>query len=541
MAYEYSDLVAEAKGWATEVITRSWASESKLHDLLNYEARTPESLFSGSSSRPLIIAFLGGTGVGKSTLLNRLAGQEIARTGVVRPTSKEVTLFHHTSVKITQLPSRLPIDKIKVAEHSDASKKHIIWIDMPDFDSTEKSNQQLVLEWLPHIDVLVYVVSPERYRDNKAWQLLLAEGGKHAWIFVLNQSDRGEVEQYQDFINQLHKAGFNNPIVYQTCCVTDKTLAQIDEFNALEAAMQTLATENTVKQLELRGGQVRKVELSKVLASALDVLGSPASSQVLIPFWRKQWQNFEGLLIDAMALPLQQLAEYYALHSSDLSAKELDNHSSHKIHHGLWDKWAQARLEDALDALIIQADSLELPIAPIKQAIQPVRENAQKMIADKTLLSVRKALINPGNVIQRALIKVAFVAEIILPIAAMGWVGYQVFIEFYEASLAEIPHYVGVNFAVNSAMLIAIAWLFPYFLKKKLKPSIEKAALKGLRNGLLGALQSIELEVVERIKQNAQIQEDLRQQAEKIMSACQEDNDNLFELPENSPLERMLL
>jgi hypothetical protein len=45
----------------------------------------------------------------------------------------------------------------------------------------------------------------------------------------------------------------------------------------------------------------------------------------------------------------------------------------------------------------------------------------------------------------------------------------------------------------------------------------------------------------ERIKQNAQIQEDLRQQAEKIMSACQEDNDNLFELPENSPLERMLL
>jgi putative ribosome biogenesis GTPase RsgA len=81
MAYEYSDLVAEAKGWATEVITRSWASESKLHDLLNYEARTPESLFSGSSSRPLIIAFLGGTGVGKSTLLNRLAGQEIARTG----------------------------------------------------------------------------------------------------------------------------------------------------------------------------------------------------------------------------------------------------------------------------------------------------------------------------------------------------------------------------------------------------------------------------------------------------------------------------
>jgi len=541
MAYEYSDLVAEAKGWATEVTTNSWASEATLYDLLHYEARSPETLFSGSSARPLIVAFLGGTGVGKSTLLNRLAGQEIARTGVVRPTSKEVTLFHHASVKIAQLPSRLPVDKTKMAEHSDSSKKHIIWIDMPDFDSAEKNNQQLVLEWLPHIDVLVYVVSPERYRDNKAWQLLLAEGGKHAWIFVLNQADRGEEAQYQDFIKQLHKAGFSDPIVYQTCCAPDKAAIQIDEFDALESAMQGLATENTVKQLELRGGQVRKAELSKVVASALEVLGSPESSQELIHFWQKQWNNFEGLLGEAMALPIQQLAEYYAVHSSDLSAKKSDNDSSHKIHHGLWDKWAQARLEDTLDALIIQADSLDLPTRPIKQAVQPIRENAQKTMAEKTVLSVRKALINPGNVIQRALIKVASVAEIILPITAMGWVGYQVFIEFYEASLAEIPHYVGMDFAVNSVMLIAIAWLFPYFLKKKLKPSIEKAALKGLRNGLLSALQSIEFEVVEQIKKNTQTQEALQQQAEKIINACQEDNDNLFTLPENSPLERMLL
>lgn len=541
MAYEYSDLVAEAKSWATEVITRSWASEAELHNLLHYEARTPESLFSDPGSRPLIVAFLGGTGVGKSTLLNRLAGQDIARTGVVRPTSKEVTLFHHTSVKIAQLPSRLPIDKIKTAEHSDASKKHIIWIDMPDFDSAEQGNQQLVLEWLPHIDVLVYVVSPERYRDNKAWQLLLAEGAKHAWIFVLNQSDRGAAEQYQDFIKQLHKAGFNDPIVYQCCCATDKTAAQIDEFDALETAMQALATENTVKQLELRSGQIRKVELSKVMASAMQTLGTVTASKDLIPFWYKQWQNFSGLLVEAMALPLQQLAEYYALHSSDLSAKELDNHSSYKIHHQLWDKWAQARLEDALDALIIQADTLDLPATPIRQAVLPVRENAQKMIAETTLLSVRKALINPGNVMQRTLIKIAHFSEIILPIAAMGWVGYQVLSEFYEASLAATPHYLGIDFAINSIMLIAIAWLFPYFLKKKLKPSIEKSALKGLRNGLLTSLQGIELDIVEQIKHNAKTQEALRQQAEKIINACQEADDDLFKLPDNSPLERMLL
>jgi len=541
MAYEYSDLVARAKSWATETVKSSWATETELQNLLQYEARSPESLFSDSKARPLIVAFLGGTGVGKSTLLNRLAGQDIARTGVVRPTSKEVTLFHHSSVQIAHLPARLPVEKIKTAKHSDDSQKHIMWIDMPDFDSAEQSNQQLVFEWLPHIDVLVYVVSPERYRDNKAWQLLLAEGGKHAWIFVLNQSDRGQEEQYQDFIKQLNKAGFINPIVYQSCCATDKADTQVDEFDALQVAMQQLATDNTINQLELRGDQVRKAELSQVLSEAKQLLGANTANDVLITFWHKQWQSFEAQVVETLALPLQQLADHYAVHSSDLSAKETTHHVLHKTHHALWDKWAQIRFEDSLDALIIQVDTLGLPAVPIKTLVVPLRDKAQNTIAEKTLLSVRKALINPGNIIQRALIKVAYVAEIILPIAAMSWVGYQVFIGFYEASLAEVPHYVGADFAINSAMLIAIAWLFPYFLKKKLKPSIEKAALKGLRNGLLAGLQSIEFEVLELIKSNAKTQASLQQQVEMMISDCAQGENEAIKLPENSPLERMLL
>ena len=109
MDYEYSDLVAQAKDWAKDVTESSWATEIQLNALLEYDARTPDALFADNASRPLIVAFLGGTGVGKSTLLNRLAGKEIARTGVVRPTSKEVTLFHHESIRIAHLP-RLPTD-----------------------------------------------------------------------------------------------------------------------------------------------------------------------------------------------------------------------------------------------------------------------------------------------------------------------------------------------------------------------------------------------------------------------------------------------
>jgi hypothetical protein len=59
---------------------------------------------------------------------------------------------------------------------------------------------------------------------------------------------------------------------------------------------------------------------------------------------------------------------------------------------------------------------------------------------------------------------------------------------------------VGTDFAINSIMLIAIAWLFPYFLQKKLQPSIEKAALKGLKRGFISALQTLEFDVLEKIK-----------------------------------------
>ena len=537
MDYDYSDLVTQAKNWANEVIGSAWATELQLNSLLEYDARTPDTLFADTSSRPLIVAFLGGTGVGKSTLLNRLAGKEIARTGVVRPTSKEVTLFHHNSVRIAHLPSLLPLDKIKIAEHSEEDNKHIIWIDMPDFDSTEQSNQQLVLEWLPHIDVLIYVVSPERYRDNKAWQILLTEGGKHAWIFVLNQSDRGQVEQFQDFSKQLEKAGFSNPLIYQSCCANDKTDNQIDEFDSLQTTIQSLATDNTIKQLELRGLQVRKAELSIVLQASINTLGPATVTQELITFWQSQWQDFERLIIEASILPIQQMAGYYALHSGDLEDKETEPY----LHRRLWDKWTQSRFNDALDALILQADQLNLPVMPIKQLLLPIRTKSEKVVEEKTLLSVRKALIKPGNILQRSIIKVAQFAEVVLPIAAMGWVGYQVFIEFYESSLEEIPHYVGADFAINSTMLIAIAWLFPYFLQKKLKPSIEKAALKGLKHGFVTALQTLEIDVLEEIKSNAQTQQALRQKVEIIIANCYQESEQEIIIPENSSLERMLL
>ncbi|MEE9398518.1 MAG: GTP-binding protein, partial [Methylococcales bacterium] len=71
MDYAYSDLIEKAKSWSQQGVETGWLSQSYADALNQLDERTPASLFDQDSQRPLVVAFFGGTGVGKSTLLNR--------------------------------------------------------------------------------------------------------------------------------------------------------------------------------------------------------------------------------------------------------------------------------------------------------------------------------------------------------------------------------------------------------------------------------------------------------------------------------------
>ncbi|MDO9423288.1 MAG: GTPase [Methylobacter sp.] len=539
MAYDYSSLVQTTKRWAEQALTADWINSDAAQQLNDFDTRTPDTLFNHNGSRPLIVAFMGGTGVGKSSLLNRLAGRAIARAGVERPTSREVTLYHHHSVAIKHLPEQLPLAQIKIAEHDDESRKNVIWIDMPDFDSTEQSNKHQVLEWLPHIDVLIYVVSPERYRDEKAWRLLLAEGGRHAWLFVLNQWDRGQTEQYEDFKQQLYKAGFSEPIIFKTACTEG---LQADEFAVLESTISSLATEHIVAQLEQRSSQVKKDELKKNLQSISLLLGSWSAFQQLPTLWRDQWQHTTLVLQQGFAWPIQQLARHYADHAADLlSHPATAKYASTGVKLNLWDDWAEARFDDALDEFVINADQLGIPVSPLKNQLSELREKAPKIIQAQSELAARQALANPGNVVHRAFLKFMRLCEIILPLAAICWVGYQVFIGYYTSNMTNVD-YLGVDFAIHSSLLIAITWLTPFFILKKLKPSLEKSALRGLNKGLSNAINMIDGEVLLAIENvGNQHVEQTKQLAEIIELCSVADAGQQSSIDSNSPLARMLI
>jgi hemoglobin-like flavoprotein len=539
MAYDYSNLVATVKHWTGQAQAAGWINQDTAQQLTNIDVRTPDTLFDHKGSRPLIVAFMGGTGVGKSSLLNRLAGKAIARAGIERPTSREVTLYHHHTVAMQHLPEHLPLTQVKIAEHDDESKKNIIWIDMPDFDSTEQSNKHQVLEWLPHIDMLIYVVSPERYRDEKAWRLLLAEGGRHAWLFVLNQWDRGQTEQYHDFKQQLHKAGFAEPIIFKTICAQS---SRTDEFAALESTIASLATTHIVEQLEQRSLQIKKNELKQSLQNISRLLGSSSAFQSLPTLWQEHWQRTATVLQQGLTWPIQQLSQHYAEQAANL----LTNPASAKYAAtgaklNLWDDWAKARFDDTLDEFINNADQLGIPVNPLKKQFSALHEKAPKIIQAQCELAVRQALANPGNELQRILLKFMRLCEIILPLAAISWVGYRVFSGYYASNMSKVD-YLGVDFAVHSCLLIAIAWLSPFFMLKKLKPSLEKNALRGLNKGLINAISVIDGEVLMLIENISNQHSEQIKQLTRVIEHCGVvDAAQQQPIDSNTPLARMLI
>jgi len=137
----------------------------------------------------LTVGLLGGTGVGKSTLMNALAGSEIATTSHRRPHTHKVLVYRHEA---TPLPSALKGSSVPREEflHSADPLTQIVLCDLPDFDSIENEHRLRVIRLLEHLDVVVWVSSPEKYADAKFYELLEeVPKARENFYFVLNKLD----------------------------------------------------------------------------------------------------------------------------------------------------------------------------------------------------------------------------------------------------------------------------------------------------------------------------------------------------------------
>ena len=146
----------------------------------------------GLGGSAYVLAIVGGTGVGKSTLLNALAKESVSEAGARRPTTNEPIAWISRDSREEARPLLEWLGVHEVYEHDRPAFRNVAVLDLPDIDSTSHDHRAKVDELLPRVDAVVWVTDPEKYRDA-----VLHRGYTSQWstrvprqLVVLNKSDR---------------------------------------------------------------------------------------------------------------------------------------------------------------------------------------------------------------------------------------------------------------------------------------------------------------------------------------------------------------
>lgn len=466
--------------WVDRAVDTGWLEPSARERLSELSVASPAELFD-RSDRPLVVALFGGTGVGKSSLLNRIAGQDIAHASAQRPTSTRVTAYLHRSQSLDRLPQEFPLERLHTALHHEDRWRDLMWLDMPDVDSVATEHRDFVQQWLPHTDVVIYVASPERYRDLRVWSVLRDHVQDHAWLFVFNQFDRGTAEQVDDWRRLLAEIGFADPALFATSC---NSLAEApgDEFDALIDALATLANAHLINELDRRGTTTRLTRL-------FDLTDRLATPTLLVPTstptslsaqWQTTWADESSTLADALSLRLSTVTPESG---SDISIEAAVE--------GLIDEASSARLQLTLDDFLQRrAAADELPVAAAQRALATPRETMVATLKDASRRGLTTALAQPGTRWQRAAVRCCSLLAGALPALALLWVAWRVLQAFYSGG-TDASAYLGPDFAVTASLLVAIAWALPWWLSRRLRPDAASTVRRGLTNGVGNGLTQI--------------------------------------------------
>ena len=146
----------------------------------------------GLGGSAYVLAIVGGTGVGKSTLLNALAQESVSETSARRPTTNEpVAWISRRSLDETR-PLLQWLGVRDVHEHDRPAFRNVAVLDLPDIDSTSPDHRAKVDELLPRVDAVLWVTDPEKYRDAVLHAGYVSQGSTRLprQLVVLNKADR---------------------------------------------------------------------------------------------------------------------------------------------------------------------------------------------------------------------------------------------------------------------------------------------------------------------------------------------------------------
>ncbi len=142
-----------------------------------------------------VVALAGATGSGKSSTFNALSGTDLATVGVRRPTTSHAMACTWGTDSAEELLDWLAIPRRHAIEADPVLAEKLdglVLLDLPDHDSTEVAHRLEVDRLVQLVDVLIWVLDPQKYADAAIHDRYLKPLSRHAktMIVVLNQADR---------------------------------------------------------------------------------------------------------------------------------------------------------------------------------------------------------------------------------------------------------------------------------------------------------------------------------------------------------------
>ncbi|MGW3346557.1 YfjP family GTPase [Nonomuraea rubra] len=149
-----------------------------------------------------VAALAGATGSGKSSLYNALAGEDLADVGVTRPTTSTAQAALWDGEGAGPLLDWLDIPRRHSAADpaadpaadsaADQGLSGLVLLDLPDHDSIRLSHRLEVDRLVEQVDLLVWVVDPQKYADAALHERYLRPlaGHRDVMVVLLNQVDR---------------------------------------------------------------------------------------------------------------------------------------------------------------------------------------------------------------------------------------------------------------------------------------------------------------------------------------------------------------
>ena len=157
------------------------------------------------SAAPILVALVGSTGAGKSTLVNSIVGAHVSATGVRRPTTNSPVLACHpddiewfaennflpTLPRVRQEGLARPgRDGLLVLAVSEGMPQGIALLDTPDIDSVVLAHHEFAHQFLDASDLWLFMTSASRYADGPVWEILQHARDRKASLGVVLSASR---------------------------------------------------------------------------------------------------------------------------------------------------------------------------------------------------------------------------------------------------------------------------------------------------------------------------------------------------------------